>query len=233
MKFRSLAFVATPAVAVLATVAHAAAPAAPPKPLVVTDAAGDANAINGAGVVSGGGVPEGVPTDPASMAAYDIRSVTFAATGKVTSKKVRGKTVKTFGCTGYTVAMEMAGTPSTTATLYRVQAQTPLHSTFWLQFSNPAGGETSSVLRFNVPASPTDPTATTKSVPLVNPAKVVGNKVVFTVTAADLGKAGEKLGRATITNIGADVRTATPRATAPMWDQLVTDGSQVWRVCPQ
>ena len=171
--------------AVLAVSAGAA-----PKPLALKDAAGDANALNGQGIL---GVP-GSP-GPGSQAGKDVLGLTLAS--------IPGK-----ACTGYTVTVELAA-PPTSNTIYRVTGTTATNtSLFWLQFdNNPVAGTTSS-LRTSDGAKP-----------LTTPAKVNGNKILLTVVEKDLKAAGEKLGL-TLVAPGVDVRTSTGRATVPSWDVL-------------
>lgn len=231
MKLRSSLVLVAPLVAMAAVSAHAAVPAKAPKPLVITDDTGDANLISDQGLISGTPVPAGTKTDPASVGQFDIKSITVAATGGMASKKVGRKTVKYFNCTGYTATLELAGAPLAQGTLYRLQASTPLHATYWLEWSNEASGTSQTTLRF------TDEAATlgTTSIPIA-PAKVVGTKIVFTVTSGNIKASGEKLGKAILSGFGADVRNNLKAqgtgATVPMWDQLKTDGSQAWKVCP-
>lgn len=231
MKLRSSLLLVAPIAAMAAVSAHAAVPAKAPKPLVITDDTGDANLISDQGFISNTPIPSGTKTDPASAAQFDIKSLTVAATGGMATKKVGRKTVKFFNCTGYTVTMELAGAPLAQGTLYRVQASTPLHPTYWLEWSNEASGASQTTLRY------TDEAATlgTTSIPIAA-AKVVGTKIVFTVTSGNIKASGEKLGKAILSGFGADVRNNLKAqgtgATVPMWDQLKTDGSQAWKVCP-
>jgi hypothetical protein len=231
VKIRTAALLAAPLAACLTMSAQAAPPTSAPKPLVLTDAKGDANALNDQGIVSGSPAPEGTVT-PAAVDGADIVSVSIAATGSMAKRKVGKKTVKYFNCTGYTATMQLAAAPLTTATLYRIQGSTPLHDTFWLEFSQEAGAASKTVLRYTDPAS----TLGTSNVPIAD-AKIDGSKIVFTVTAGNLkATGGEALGKTILTGLGADVRANAKvqgtGATAPMFDQLVTDGSQTWKVCP-
>jgi hypothetical protein len=231
VKIRTAALLAAPLAACLTMSAQAAPPTAAPKPLVLTDPKGDANGINNQGLVSGTPVPDGTAT-PAAVDATDITGLTVAATGSMAKRKVGKKMVSYFSCTGYTVTLQLAAAPLPTAALYRVQGATPLHDTFWLEYSEEAGATATTTLRY------TDAAATlgTSSIAIA-PAKIDGSKIVFTVTGGNLkATGGEALGKTILTSFGADVRfngkAQGGGITAPMFDQLVTDGSQTWKVCP-
>ena len=231
MKIRTAALLAAPIAMCLAATSHAAAPAKAPAPLAMTDLAGDANGISTQGQVTGTPVPDGTST-PADVKQFDIKSLTIAATGAMASRKVGKKTVKYFNCTGYTATLELSDAPLLSGTLYRVQAATGAHDQYWLEMSNPAGAATATTLRYTDDAT----TLGTSSI-AITPAKVTGSKITFTVTAANLKASGESIGKTLLAGFGADVRTNGKvngsGATAPMWDQLTTDGSQTWKVCPQ
>lgn len=110
MRLRLLALAAAAGIAVTALPSHAATA---PKPQI-TDPTGDANAINGQGIVTGG--PE--PATPVDVSAADVKSVLFQSTFK--TKKVNGKVVKV--PTGFTVTMTLAAAPTTPEVFYRVIA---------------------------------------------------------------------------------------------------------------
>ena len=171
--------------AVLAVSAGAA-----PKPLALKDAAGDANALNGQGVLAVGGAP-----GPGSQAGKDVLALTMGT--------IPGKT-----CTGYTATVELAA-PPTSNTIYRVLGTTATNADlFWLQYDNNPVAGTTTTLRIGAGATA-----------LTAPAKVSGNKITFTVVEKDLKAAGEKLGL-TVVAPGVDVRTSSGRATVPSWDTL-------------
>ena len=179
--------------AVLAVSAGAA-----PKPLALKDAAGDANAINGQGVLDDAGRP-----GPGSQPGKDILSLTMAT--------IPGKT-----CTGYTVVVELAAAP-TSNTIYRILGTTAKNtSLFWLQYDNNPVGGTTSRLRYNDGSG-------TKVTDLAKPVVVTGNKITYTVTDKDLKAAGEKLSALTVVAPGVDVRSSTGVATVPSWDVLEND----------
>lgn len=233
MKLRSTLVLAAPIAACLAVSAHAAPPPAAPKPLVLTDLAGDANAANDQGLVSGTPVPAGTATGPATVAQFDIKSVTVAATGAMATRKVGKKKIKYFNCTGYTATLELAGAPLSNGALYRIQGSATSHDTYWLQYAVDAAGTATTVLRY------TDEAATLgTSTIAIAPAKIDGTKITFTVTGANMKASGESLGKTILSGFGADVRTngqipGVGGATAPMWDQLPIDDATAWKVCPQ
>ncbi len=199
---------ASVAALLLATGASAA-----PNSLKLTDVKGDANAINGQGVVRGLGDRSG----PIQKADADIVSVTFASTG--TTKTVKRK--KVFTCTGFTATMELAA-PAGSATVYRVLGSGVVNSSlFWLQYNNAPTGRTTTI-RHNDGSSKTTPIAD---------AKLDGNKIVFTVTEKDLKATGEKLAKFTMGGLGADVRTSTGVVTVPSFDSIDTDDTKSFSPC--
>ena len=182
----------------------AASAGAAPKPLVLKDAAGDANALNGQGILDNAGSP-----GPGSQAGKDILSVTLAS--------IPGKT-----CTGYTVAVQLAAAP-TTNTIYRVLGTTAKNSSlFWLQYDNNPVGGTTSRLRYS--------DGTTRIVDLTKPAVVKGSTITFTVIEKDLKAAGEKLSALTVLGPGVDVRSSTGVLTVPSWD-VVEDEAKTFKPC--
>lgn len=193
---------------VLATGASAA-----PNTLVLEDAKGDANGVNGQGVEPGLGDNSG----PVQKADSDIVSVTFASTG--TSKTVKRK--KTFTCTGFTATMELAA-PAGSASVYRVLGVGNVNATqFWLQYNNPPTGATTTIRHNNGAAVTTE----------IAPAKIEGNKIVFTVTEKDLKATGEKLASFTMAGLGADTRSSTGAATVPSWDNIDEDDTKSFSPC--
>lgn len=225
---KSVALVAPLALCGLVASAHAAVPTAVPKPLVVTDQTSDANAINDGGLLDGDPLPSGTATGPASLSQFDIKSFSVGATGAMVSKKVGRKTVKYFNCTGFTVAIELASAPQTTSSLYRFQSSTQKLKQFWLEFRNPAGGATSTKLRYTDDAA----VGGTSSIDLKVPAKVQESKVIFTVGASDLKATGEALGKTVLSALSVDARTHLNAVTVPMWDTAEADEAAAWKVCP-
>lgn len=196
------------------------ASAAPSAPVVLTDQAGDANGFNDQGLAGQG--PEGTAGGP-SQAQYDLKTVTLENLGTTTTKKVGKKTVTSFACTGYTATMELAAPPSTSNTLYRVLGKGVVNSSlFWLQFQNNPVGGTTTTLRHS--------DGTSVTAPLATPAKIEGNKVIFTVLISDLKGAGEKGESTVISALGADVRSSTGVVTLPLWDQIRA-GDKTFTVC--
>lgn len=195
--------------------AHAAAPAASPTPLVLTDQSSDANGLNDQGLLGAG--PEGTAT-PASEASLDIVKATLQNTG--TTKKVKKKSV--FTCTGFTITLEYAGAinPQTPA-IYRLLGNTTVNDgVFQIYYNN---GPTGGVTETRYGAGDADDTTA-----LATPAKIEGNKIVLTVTKGDMATFGEKAG-GVITSFGIDTRISSGVITAPQMDQLVTD--QTFQMC--
>ena len=210
MKIRArLAFV----VAAAATVALAAGATAAPNTITLTDIKGDANAVNGQGLEPGMGNNAG----PAQRNELDIVSVSLASTGVTTTVKKK----KVFTCTGFTATMELSAPAGANAS-YRILGTGVLNATqFWLQYSTAATG-TTTTMRHNDGAA--------KTTALKTPAKLEGNKIVFTVTEADLKATGEKLAEFKMGSLGADTRTATA-ATVPAWDTMDEDETKSFSPC--
>ena len=166
------------------------------KPLVLKDAAGDANAVNGQGVLNDAGRP-----GPGSQPGKDVLSLTLAP--------LPGK-----ACTGYTAVIELAAPPSTN-TIFRVLGTTAKNDRlFWLQYDNNALRGTSATLRTGEGTNA-----------LATAAKVTGSRITLTVTEKDLTTAGEKLTGLTVIAPGVDVRTSTGVLTVPSWDVLVNEST--------
>jgi len=184
--------------AVLALSASAATPA----PLTLTDAKGDGNGVNDAGTGLG---LEGAP-GPGSRAGVDVVSLTLANT-------VVGRGSKAT-CNGFTATLELSGPPEASNTLYRVQGTGALNSgRFWLRhLNNPVDG-TRTTLQYESDAVTTMPIA---------PAKIDGNKIIFTVTAKDIKATGEKAGF-TYNAPSVDIRASSGAVFAPVWDQLLNE----------
>ena len=195
---RPAAGVALAAAAVLSMSASAAT-----KPLVLTDAKGDATlADQGTGTFG--------HTPGPSQDSKDFVSLTLAP---LPGKK----------CTGYTAVVELAGAPSSN-TVYRVLGSTAVNtSLFWLQYDNNPIAGTTSRLRYNDGSG-------AKFVDLTTPAKVDGSKITFTVLEKDVKAANEKLASLKIELPGADVRTSTGVATVPSYDVLENEDKS-FKVC--
>jgi hypothetical protein len=172
------------------------------KPLVLTDAKGDAF-LNDQGTGTFGSA-----SGP-SQDSKDIVSLTLAP--------LPGK-----ACTGYTAVVELAGAPSSN-TVYRVLGTTAKNtSLFWLQYDNNPVNGTRTLLRFS--------DGTSQTVPLSTPAKVDGGKIIFTVLDKDAKAAGEKLASLKINAPGVDVRTSTGALTVPSYDTLDNEDKS-FKVC--
>lgn len=186
---RPAAGLALASAAVLALSAGAAT-----KPLALKDAAGDANALNGQGILDDAGRP-----GPGSQPGKDILSLTMAT--------IPGKT-----CTGYTAVVELAA-PPTSNTIYRVLGTTAKNDRlFWLQYDSNQVRGTTTTLRSGEGTNA-----------LATPAKVDGSKIIITVTEKDLKTAGENLKGLTVIAPGVDVRSSTGVLTVPSWDVLTND----------
>lgn len=132
------------AICLAGILAAAALPAsAAPKPVKITDLAGDANAINGQGFSTA--VPA-TSTAPAQVAGADILSISFLT--MTTTQKVKGKTVTVPN--GLQVTMTLAAPPQVNV-LFRATPVPAGCSTFSLSYSKLADGGETSGLRHNCP----------------------------------------------------------------------------------
>ena len=103
------------------TVSASAAPKAP-KPVSITDAKGDANAVNDQGQATlKGRVPTQVT--PAQVSGADILALSYQTT--VTVKKVKGKQVNM--PTGLKVVMTLAAPPQTSVIFRAHTCRRPVH----------------------------------------------------------------------------------------------------------
>ncbi|MDP3711095.1 MAG: hypothetical protein Q8R60_01255 [Mycobacteriales bacterium] len=178
-------------------------------PVVLTDVAGDANGVNGQGLVDGG--PNNMATAPASMASMDIVSVTLTNTGTTRKVKQGKKVVSVFDCTGFTATLELGAAPFQSA-IYRVTGTAPVNvGTWWLTFTNDATGALGQV---QYSADGADPLA---GGVVDVPVKVEGSKVTWTVSKGVIKTTGEKLGF-DWSGIGAHSRVIAGVATVPLID---------------
>ncbi len=210
---------ATAASGVLALGAHAAAPG--PVTVSYTDPKGDANAINSQGEPVPG-FPSSTGTPAGSQDTKDIVGVTYTSTGTVTKLRHRAPQ---FTCTGFTATMTLAGAPETTNTLYRLESNSAA-GMWWLQYAN-------GVAIMRIPAAPLlGIYPQTQSIPLKTPPVIAGNSVTWVVTAADVAATGGTLPKFILSGMSADVRTSTPAATVPAWDQAAPgDGATSFKPC--
>lgn len=178
--------------------------------LALTDISGDANGLNGQGLVQG--TPDAA-TGPVSYAGMDFTKVTFANLGK-TAK----------ACTGFTMTMEFAGPVDTSApAIYRLIGQTTANDgIFQLYLNNgPAAGGATEV-RYGA-GSADDTMALSK------PAVVAGNKITLTITKADMKAFGDKPGDV-ISDIVMDTRVSTGVSFVPQVDTLEA-GAKTFKMC--
>ncbi|MCW2543099.1 MAG: hypothetical protein JWM40_651 [Frankiales bacterium] len=166
------------AVAVLSALAltmTGADAAAPPKPVSWTDISGDGNGLNGQ-VLSGGPGDTGTAT-PGSQAGMDVVKAELANTYVKVGKKVT--------CSGFTATMTLTGPPAANAH-YRIQGVTETNPLFVIFEYDTA--DHSEDIRYGTSTTDDNTISFKKSV------KVVGNKIVFTLTQTDFKAIGEKNG---------------------------------------
>lgn len=191
-----------------------AAPAFKPKTLVLTDAAGDGNALNGQGFVDAGS-----QATPVQNAATDIVKVEYASTGFM-QKKGRTYVRK---CTGFTIKLVLSAAPDA-QTIYRITGNGVVNDgLWWIQYS---GGE--ATLRYGTAAESEN--LEDHQVPLTTAAKVNGSTVLFTILETDLKGSGEKLASFRITTPGAHDRADLVALTVPAWDE-VADSETDYKPC--
>ncbi|HVF18923.1 MAG TPA: hypothetical protein VNA14_01600 [Mycobacteriales bacterium] len=189
--------------------------AAAPSTLTLTDVKGDANAVNGQGLQPGLGDRSG----PVQKADSDIVSLTLASTG--TTKKVKGR--KVFTCTGFTATMELAAPAGSNAN-YRILGAGVVNSfVFYLDYATRATGPITTV-RYGTPGD-------VQNARLKTPAALNGNKVIITVTEADLTGVGEKLASFRMRDLGASTHSSAAHLTVPLWDTMDQDESKSFTPC--
>ena len=184
------------AAVVLALVATPSS-AAGPRTLLLTDPAGDANAVNGQGLVQGAGGHVG----PAQTDEADLVAVSFRSLGSPGPE-----------CDGFTVTLELSAPPGTSA-MYRVLAKGTRNDVqYWLQHERlPSSAPTTSVRHGDSEERSTTPIA---------PAVVDGNRITFTVDEKALEKTGERLVSFALKEIEVEVRWSNGEVTAPAWDTV-------------
>ena len=203
MRVRLLTFSALAGLCVAALPGHAATA---PKPQI-TDPTGDANGINGQGVVTG--APN--PSTPADASGADITTVVFRSTFK--SVKKAGKTVQT--PTGFTVTMTLAAAPALPNVIYRVAASSPDCPSLFFEYSTAVSATTA-------PARCAQ-TLPKTSVPVAATNVVKGNSIVWTVPITSIA-AGQ-----TLSSLDAQTRfiSGTPglSLTAPQYDEATSSAT--------
>lgn len=189
--------------AILALGASAAA-----KPLVLEDVKGDANALNGQGVVPS--VDNN--STPVSYGPTDIVKTTLANT-------MAGKT-----CTGFTITMEFAEAVNPSApAIYRLLGKTTKNDRiFQIYLNNGLVGGGASQIRHGSGDSDT-------TFPMKTPAKVNGRTITFTVSAKDIKAFGDKPGNK-ITDFRMEVRVSSGVSFFPVVDQL-SAGDKSFAMC--
>jgi hypothetical protein len=203
-------------VSLLSLDAHAGYVASAPKPLVIKDASGDANALNGQGFAT---TPSA--STPASVAGMDITSVTMQTTGTYVKKGTK----KVFSCTGFKATLELAGPPQVDA-IFRITATGLANaSTYNLVWSNDPTGP-ASYLQYDTGTGSTLGGGT-----IDIPVTVTGNKVVWTVTNNDIKATNENAAKLRLSDIGAHDRTIALVATVPQVDEVPTSDSTFKASC--
>lgn len=183
---------------------------APKKPLSWTDQAGDANGSDFVmtGIVSG--LP--APLDkgfagPGSSAGRDLVKVELANTWV--------KKAGTLSCNGFTVTETFSAPPTTGDTIYRLSSDTDNNPAFVLFQYDTADGTTS--IRYGVTAQTDEDTIATHL-----PAKVVGNKLIWTIDRKDIKNINEAPGsvlKDLYGEISGDIKGAV---FLPVYDQAPT-----------
>jgi hypothetical protein len=204
MRIRLATAAAAAGIAVAALPGHAATA---PKPQI-TDPTGDANGLNGQGVVTG--TPE--PSTPADASGADIKSVLFQSTFK--TRTVHG-TVKKVP-TGFTITMTLAAAPSVPNVIYRVASSGPSCDSLFFEYSTAVSGSDGSARCAASLPQTSGPVGVTSVV-------VKGNSVIWTVPVKSL-PAGQ-----TLSSLDAQTRfiSGTPGVslTAPQYDEATSSGS--------
>jgi hypothetical protein len=167
--------VAAACVLTLSLTAHAAKP-----PLSWADQPGDANGTDWVFLDSGLPAPldKGRP-GPGSDAGRDIVKVEMANTWVKQGKK----TV----CTGFTATVTFSAPPTVASTIYRVHGKSETNPLFILLEHDTTDGSTD--IRYGTKTQTDDHTIATQK-----PVKVVGNKLIWTITTKDITNIDEKVG---------------------------------------
>lgn len=201
-----------------------AAPKYPSKSFGYTDAAGDANGVNGQGVadIFTDSFPDNVAGPGQADDGYDIVKVSYTSTGVMVKKGKRYFPQ----CTGFVVKVTLGGAPATSNAIYQVKATTAYNDAhWWLQYADGAAE-----LRYGHTDADEPTGSTDDSVPLVTPAKLDATSISFTVKASDVKASGEKVTSLKLSGLSTEVRSKVGAAgagylTVPKWDgTAVTDG---------
>ena len=188
--------------------------AAAPAPLVMPDAANDANAVNDQ-IEEGVGVPVG------SQPEKDFTSVKLEAISVIKKKKRV--------CTGFTATLTLSGSPATANTIYRITGKSKVNAVlFWLFYDG-----TNTAMRIQEKPS-TAPSSVT--IPLKKAAVIAGKTITITVTASDLKAANETVAGFNWGTLGAETRSSfvvpgVVSLTAPLWDSVSVDSAKTFALC--
>jgi hypothetical protein len=222
---RPAVVLAAGATLVLLTLPSDAAPRYPSRTLSYADARGDANALNGQGLVDifTDAFPDNVAGPAQPMNGFDLVKVTYTSTGVVVKRGTRYFPQ----CTGFVVKLTLGGAPQRSNAVYRVLATTPDNDAlWWLEYSDGESRLRYGHLDNNEPTGSTD-----ENVPLLVPAKLSANSITFTVTVNDAKASGEKLTSLRMSGLSSEVRSIVGNSdvgttlTVPKWDgTAVTSG---------
>jgi hypothetical protein len=191
-----------------------AAPVYKAKKLVLADAAGDGNGLNGQGLEDVGSV-----STPVQNAPFDITKVEYTGTGKMVKK---GR-IYVPTCTGFTITMTLGAAPDAN-TIYRITGNGVANDgLWWIQYN---GGK--ATIRYGTEDEASN--LADHQIDLSTPAKITGSVVTFTVLEKDLKATGEKLLKFSISAPGAHDRADLVALTVPEWDS-VDDYDGVFKPC--
>lgn len=160
------------------------------KPVSWTDQSGDANGTDYLFLDSGLPAPlnKGI-AGPGSDAGRDVIKTEMANTWVKQGKK----TV----CTGFTATITFSAPPTVASTIYRVQGKSETNPLFILLEHDTTDDSTD--IRYGTMTQTDDHTIATQK-----PVKVVGNKLIWTITMKDITNIDEKAG-SVMTDLGAEI----------------------------
>jgi hypothetical protein len=193
--------------------AHAAA-----KPVSWTDQAGDANGTDWLLLDSGLPAPldKGIP-GPGSSAARDVIKTELANTFVKQGKK----TV----CTGFTITETFSGPPTIADTIYRLTTHSDANPGIFLFEHDTSNGGQDDIRHGR--AAQTDE----ETIPTQKPVKVVGNKLIWTLTTKDISNMGEKTG-SVLDKLGAEISGSVKGAILlPVYELSTAPADTTFTIC--
>ena len=184
-----------------------------PKTVSWTDIAGDGNGLNDQ-VIDGGPGDSGTAT-PGSQPGADVVKAELVSTYAKVGKKLT--------CSGFTATMTLSG-PPVASTHYRIEGTTDTNTTFLILEHDSKTDD----VRYATSATDDN------TIPLTKAVKVVGNKIIWTVTLKDFKNIGETtssvLGSLTST-VANELSTPVASAYLPSMDKAPAPDGTTFKFC--